>query len=98
MNLRRWTPADIVRASRGEGRVLDFVDKREVLVIVKGTEVIECRWLDGPRDHAIVGLCPEGCHFIIEYPKEWKSKGREIAQRIPWPDPDLVRKFQSELR
>jgi hypothetical protein len=97
MTLHRWTPRELAIAIK-DGRILELVPRTDVELNPIGGTMVEICWPTGPRGHAIVGLCPQTCHFVAEFPASWRTRGRAIAAAIPWPHPDLVRRFESELR
>ena len=82
MTLHRWTPRELAIAIRQQGRLLDLVPKSAIQVKAVGPALVELTWPKGPRGHAIVGICPELCHFVVEYPRPWRARGREIGRAI----------------
>jgi hypothetical protein len=86
MTLHRWTPRDLA-VELGRGRILELVPRSEVELRPVAQTMVEITWPKGPRGHAIVGLCPQTCHFVVEYPRQWRTRGREIAAHIPYPPP-----------
>jgi hypothetical protein len=95
MTLHRWTPRELAVAVR-EGRILDLVPKKEVELRPLGGTMVEIRWPNGPRGHAIVGICPETCHFVVEYPAQWQRRGRAIAAAIPVLSPEEATRMALE--
>ena len=91
MKLDRFSPFEI-RVAQAQGRILRLVPTNEVLVTgrVDAHKLIPItvEWPSGPQGHAIVGICPDGCHYIAELPRMWRRRGREVRELIGDPGPD----------
>ena len=97
MTFRQYSPREL-RDALDSGRIIEFVPKPEIHARRLDAQRLSITWPNGPKGHALIGLCSEGCHFLAEYPAQWRTRGHAIAAAIPWPHPDLIRKFASEDR
>lgn len=92
MNLPLFTPHEL-RIAHVLGRVLILVDAKHVLVTGhaeagRKLAVDQIYWHAGPKGHAIIGVCHGGCHFVVEFPRMWRSRGKEIVRALADPPAD----------
>ena len=83
---RRFTPHEL-RLMIEQGRIIDFVPNAQIQATPLGPHHVQLEWPAGPRGHALIGQCPDGCHTVVEYPRQWRSRGHEIAESLLAPEP-----------